>query len=290
MSLNAIDAATASEVGRQVRNLQLDDMAVFHALMERIRAGAPCAMIRLNDGEAKIVGYPKYFSRDVVDVQLQIWFGHSDIPDQDLLTLRADLLEGLRQPGVYLGLPRPDRLDARDADGRVARDAELSGVLWKTLFEEGVVHAETLCGGAAIHKWLHSSRKLVDLVETARHCVFVNRSIDAVCNVTKALGLKSFSFHGIPGESWSRFVSSHYPTRFFEVMDELAAEQRGAVGIIGAGVLGKLYCLQLYDAGCAALDMGAVFDGWAGDIPSERFRMVQANQDWSAAHLRVEPS
>lgn len=59
----------------------------------------------------------------------------------------------------------------------------------------------------------------------------------------------------------------HYPDQFIRVerwMDKVSAE--GRVLLVGAGVVGKIYCNWWRDRGGRAMDVGSVMDEWAGRV------------------------
>lgn len=57
----------------------------------------------------------------------------------------------------------------------------------------------------------------------------------------------------------------HYPDQFNKIEWWLdAANCSGVPCLVGAGVIGKIYCNWMRDRGGVAIDLGAVFDLWAG--------------------------
>jgi hypothetical protein len=59
--------------------------------------------------------------------------------------------------------------------------------------------------------------------------------------------------------------SRHYPKQFNQVKEWIAAHNmRGRLFIYGAGIVGKIYGKWAKEQGAVALDLGNVFDCWAG--------------------------
>ena len=57
----------------------------------------------------------------------------------------------------------------------------------------------------------------------------------------------------------------HWPDGFSTIMERLDVDiVPGDLVLVGAGVLGKLYCEQARLRNGVALDLGSVFDGWQG--------------------------
>jgi len=57
----------------------------------------------------------------------------------------------------------------------------------------------------------------------------------------------------------------------------------GDLVLVGAGVLGKAYVAGAARRGAVAIDMGSVFDGWAGIISREG--RIGTGAEFSIAHL-----
>lgn len=47
-------------------------------------------------------------------------------------------------------------------------------------------------------------------------------------------------------------------------MAELEVPKRGAVFLVAAGLLGKVYCHRIHRLGGIAIDVGSVVDAWMG--------------------------
>ena len=62
---------------------------------------------------------------------------------------------------------------------------------------------------------------------------------------------------------------AHVPDRYRSVRADLAFEP-GSLVLVGAGIPGKAYCEWLKQAGCIAVDVGAVFDAWVGKASRPR--------------------
>ena len=69
----------------------------------------------------------------------------------------------------------------------------------------------------------------------------------------------------VPGEAQypGTATGEHYPARFVELRSGLTVPFRGAVFLVGAGALGKIYCHWIKERGGIALDIGSMCDAWA---------------------------
>lgn len=255
----------------------------YDQLAQRVEAGEAAAVIRLSEGEGIVLGYPRYVSRHELDRQLRLWFGRDDFPDAVVAEIRQDLLEAARSKAALLCLPGRGRVEATGA-GEPTRDARLCAGLWLTLAEEGVISEGATYGLATFNKWIQTTRQLTSLLVRDAHYTFISRSVDAAYRVASAFEMSDFTFHSVPGESHSTFESTHYPQRYRALRAILRAQPAG-IALVGAGVLGKMYCADVANAGGVAIDMGAVFDVWSGHIPEGRPVLQQQAANLSVEHL-----
>ncbi|MAG87375.1 MAG: hypothetical protein CMB97_08435, partial [Flavobacteriaceae bacterium] len=69
----------------------------------------------------------------------------------------------------------------------------------------------------------------------------------------------------IPGhQSFMKSGEFHYPTIYPEIESKINIENKGDVFLVAAGYLGKHYCNIIKKKGGIGIDIGSIFDGWAG--------------------------
>jgi len=56
----------------------------------------------------------------------------------------------------------------------------------------------------------------------------------------------------------------HYPTSYYELINQIQVEFPGMLFIVAGGIIGKGYCQVIKERGGIALDLGAVVDTWVG--------------------------
>jgi len=56
----------------------------------------------------------------------------------------------------------------------------------------------------------------------------------------------------------------HYPDQYEELRGKLADARPGQVFLVAAGMLGKIYCMWIRQAGGIAIDIGSAADFWCG--------------------------
>jgi hypothetical protein len=213
------------------------------------------SLIRLGDGESTILRYPE--DREPRDAQLNRWFGHSDFPPEDLEKMAQQLRRATRNADI-LGLPRPSQVEKLLRFRRV----------YDAIEQYNLVLPSQLLTDAAVHSYLQWSGALNHLLRGQEHLGVIGcRDIGPL--IADAFQLGSVRMYLVRGVS--KFPGSvsqpHWPDGYLEVMQQLDEIRAGTPFLVGAGVLGKLYCDRIKAKGGIAIDIGSVLDGWAG-IPS----------------------
>ncbi|MCB8835932.1 hypothetical protein [Aurantimonas sp. VKM B-3413] len=277
-----LEAAVDAAIGAR-----FDGRGLFADFLSRCASRQPAGLVRLGDGEGCLIGYPKYVASNLLRAQLGRWFGAREFSEQEIMRLRSDVISAVRD-ATHLCLPTPSRLSP--SDGKLTKDAGLVRALWQTLLDEGIVRPEIVIGEASLHLWIQRQRKLAELFRQNHHFVFITRSAAAVANIVGAFGLRDYEEHIVPAETWSRKepVSTHYPGRYNEIRERLTNLPSYSLGIVGAGILAKVYVADMMRAGSAAVDVGSLFDGWANDIPAARKMLAADGERLTAAYLAKE--
>jgi hypothetical protein len=93
-----------------------------------------------------------------------------------------------------------------------------------------------------------------------------------------AFGIGEVETYLIPEQS--QFVTNladfysqrpHFPDAFFDLERRIKVPFPGAVFLVGAGMLGKIYCDIIKQRGGIAIDVGSVFDAWDGIMSRAQF-------------------
>jgi hypothetical protein len=270
-----------------VRNTAIGDDAILGRFLDRAKASLPTCLIRLGDGEGKLLGYPDHIDPASVANQVRIWFGDRAFEDEEILELRTQLLSATAA-ATFIGLPTQARTFATDPDGAFTRDASNCQALWSVLHDSGIIDRHDLFGSAMIHRNAQVKRWFATLLGLGRPVVFVTRTHIAVNRLVGAFGIEDYHVHLVPGETWSRkeTSSTHFPERFHAVRQALARCAPGTIGLGGSGGRGKIDCADIARAGGAAFDCGALFDTWAGDIPHQRRNNMPDADMLTVAHLK----
>ncbi|MCA2008851.1 GT-D fold domain-containing protein [Tritonibacter mobilis] len=261
-----------SDLNNFLNKLNFNNQAILDAFKRDCLKGEPSSLIRLGDGEAKILGQAQKNNPNTVERQLKIWFGDRDFSNSEINEIRSDLLDSVIK-AKYICAPTPERTFRLNPDDSFTNDANHCQELWRVLKEVRSFPAEKYVGSAVIHKHAQISKWFSEIFKLDRKFIFVTRSTKAIFRIAEAFSLRSFEAHILPGESWSRKerTSSHFPVRYRQVRDALGSPStEGAIALIGGGILAKTYCRDVENAGGMAFDCGALFDGWADEVPEQR--------------------
>lgn len=214
----------------------------------------PFSLIRLGDGEGALMGFPDITDIEAVKRSFSVWFGHTDIDLQSTSYIGQQIRDSVFNADI-VGLPRDAQL-SRHPYYRAVFDA----MSHYRLYSESALYTD-----AAIHRYFQFCllfRKLL----SGRDYVGIITPRDLRAAMKTHFNVGVIEHYPIKGEA--RFSGSvempHYPDAFNKLIDSLSPPYKGALYLVGAGGLGKIYCNVIKQRGGVAVDVGAIFDAWAG--------------------------
>lgn len=248
----------------EMRQLTIDEL---HArIRAAITARRPLSVLRLGDGEARIIGYPKYISKALVADIWHTWFGRADFTDDQVSRVR-DALKDACLGADAIGVPQAEA-DMQSEFGRVKA----------LLPREGFIERETPLCHAGFHLRFHRESRYPALLEGLPRIGVIGPrdTADALKRLTGVPEVIWFEvppemkFSDLPDEVRTRMIATHaHLTRRYEELMEAELPRAldhwpGLVVLVGAGVLGKIYCQRIKQLGGVGLDVGSMMDVWAG--------------------------
>jgi len=216
------------------------------------------SVIRLGDGEGRLLMWPDRISREMMGRHLRYWFGHDDFTDEDIGWMRARLIEAV--DASYVVCFR------KGAEAPFWRFPEL----W---MREHCTH-NVWSEDNDLHRFLWDRGLLDDIIDAAERVVLVTCR-DVLAPFGTRYG-KRTAWVRIPEEGHTgRRATDH-----FRHAREIAVSVAGLSGpkvltLVGAGALGKWYCARAGQAGAVGLDIGSLFDLFAGVV----------SRSWIMPHL-----
>jgi hypothetical protein len=234
---------------------RLAPIAARNWIKTRILAGTPTSLIRLGDGEFSWLGYRSIALWEQTATSLNVWFGRDNF-EPVLLEETADRLRLAVRRATVIGLPRPSR-QMRDPFCGYVRDLF-------DLYE--LTTPGQLFTDCGVHRFWQMLLAYRDLLAGLPFLGLVS-SRDIGDQIRATFGIDDLVLYPVPSERGMlgafENLGPHYPERFQQICDELVVPFRGAVFLIGAGALGKIYADIVFQRGGIALDVGSVLDGWA---------------------------
>jgi hypothetical protein len=257
------------------------------------------SMIRIGDGEGRVLGYPLHFTdQEILSQILHYQFGPESMglvkaahPDDWVAAamgpLQKMLTDSVRNADA-LGLPVAENMSER------ALQREPFGALG---YAAGLVAAAALAAGvpAAMRFGVNVFQLAAARPGFFREIAHAARAVhlvgpwDLAEPFAESVGLEAVHHIRVPGHyTWRGNKGlGQIPElyRFVEQRIADAGDLSGCLLLVGAGVMGKHYCNLIKTRGGVALDIGSVFDSWAGRGRPEAVKNAQVRLD----RLRGEP-
>lgn len=245
-------------------------------LIDKIQKKVPFSSIRTGDGEGNIMlamrpGQHGYLAQFAFD---QIWhkmFGRSKISESQKIKFLMEFEYSLVDAD-FLGVPTREQVEKRLESAVDGTDIDIrggTGVLsnWYWLSQnKDIIDSDKAVG--ICHYHIRLGRQLGRLLSEAQF-------VSAVTCYPELLNVLSSRYKINPGltllippqasnvdrtPEWT-----HYPLRYHEITQKLErTDLSGHVFVVGAGLLGKMYCASIKQSGGIALDIGSLIDVLVG--------------------------
>ncbi len=245
------------------------------SVLARIRGAIadrePFSLVRFGDGEARFLATmdpslnPWLQPADALAVGQSIWtnwFGvalkHED--PANLARLHQATLDAMATASV-LGVPTA---------ARIARDRLHRGYLATLDRQVGRLPPGPMFTDASIAGRLHQSSPFLEaLLDGLDSLTVIGPHPGLAARLARRFAIPEPTEILVPGElrlpdEARGHGGRHFPDVFDTVLASLRPARRGAVFLVAAGLLGKVYCARVKALGGIALDVGSVVDAWMG--------------------------
>lgn len=229
------------------------------------------SMVRLGDGEFIIIKYPKFTPVARCKARINRWFDADKLTLKEVKTIRNLIYKACRNADI-LGVPS-------------VRERRQYGK-WKNFCK--MCFNYNLFWSKQIYYHFYQVVNL-DYRKILRHtdmifcitCRDIRKELERAFNVKVKLFLippEKFTYKrkgNNPG--YNKYNGKpHYPDLYLDILKWIDSNPvKGRVCLIGAGGLGKYYCMRVKERGGIGLDIGALFDGWAGIKTRPYLKQVQ---------------
>jgi hypothetical protein len=263
-----------------------DALEVAVRIIDAAEAKRPLSLIRLGDGEGNFLPYRSeleaFHLSDRVETQYT-WWGEDAPAPSDVESLQQLLWQAIRSADI-VGIPDLGRVcrtmlnypirasydGGRNADGGRSARGLLASIEAATSGNSTISSTAAVLTSCHVHQSL-SFWGLWDLLFARFGTMSL---ISCHANLPKVLvdryGVDIERAYLIPPER--KYAGAfdqthdgrHYPDVFEELRIKLSCVKPGQVFLVGAGMLGKIYCTWVKQAGGIAIDIGSAADFWCG--------------------------
>jgi hypothetical protein len=216
----------------------------------------PWMHTRYGDGEGIVMGFPEFTSEQKARQRWKKWLGHFDI---DLKEFSSLIRESVRCADV-VGTPCKRHASHDQNWHNVMKFMDRLNLIskeQKTCCMDFTIMFQT----QDLYKELFENVKQIFYIS----CRNVSNQLKTKFNFEEVYGVHLPPQH-IPCVGPVLTNEKHYP-HIYEKIDYMCNNHfvdKNSIWLVGAGGLGKIYCMKIKEAGGIALDVGSIFDGWAG--------------------------
>ena len=238
---------------------------VLQLLKTCLKDEKPYSLIRVGDGEAMVLNGLK----DNSAIQRVMKRQFNMVSFEDAWKIRATLIQALSECDM-IGVPFGKKLAEPESYWFRAQQILIENV--PTLDKE-FCHID-------VH--YHLQEYYNELFALAPRIYYINcRDIDK--RLAEVSGKEVKSYRIAPEMLFTTYEGvKHYPDQFVKIESWMDKQDlKGALCLVGAGVLGKIYCNWFRDRGGIAFDIGSIFDQWAGYVTrgAERGKDKRTNEN-----------
>ncbi len=237
-----------ASVGKRIGIAELKVM-----LLEHIARKRPLSVIRFNDGEGKLVGGGAQYSHSELMQMLDRWFGDNRLTLEQLRRLQRVVAEATLNADV-VGCPDADWPEeftrANTVLAELSRDRLLPTVLVN--FPQAML----------LDGFFQTLLKRIGFVG-----LVTSRDVRGVIRHLFEPG--EIAWHRVPEQAIYAYrpnLPRHFPETFDFLRARIEVPFEGALFLVGAGPCGKVYCDVIKRRGGIAIDIGSIFDVWAGRL------------------------
>lgn len=234
-------------------------MLTSPAIIQRILSNVPVSIIRAGDGEGIVLNATNGYSelRTATDAVLKRQMGYAPTLE-DVEAIRNNLIDAYNNCDI-IGIP----------NHKQETSAAWHKVL-DTVNRNCPDNKQVHCDIDIAYQWLDGT-EYDDLLHNRRVLNYISCR-DLEQGFKERFNIKHVNGYHVAPEA--KFTSGytgerHYPEQFSKAnrwMDVMLDNHPGSLLMVGAGVIGKLYCNWWRDKGGLAMDIGGVMDLFAGFV------------------------
>lgn len=228
-------------------------------VLSKLQEKKPLSLVRYGDGEAIVLN--GFNDVDSLSAVFRRQFGYTPQIDQ-AQQIRQNLIETYQQCDI-LGIPTHERLK-NDKNNYWVRAEKIL----RECVDNNILEIKQLCS-IDVHSHLLDKNYYHEILSSVESLNYIScRDLDEQFK-NRYPNLKRVNKFILAPEvkfTTNTTGEKHYPDQFNKVpkwMDK-AISCENSLCLVGAGIAGKIYCNWFRDRGGVSMDIGSIFDSWAG--------------------------
>lgn len=235
-------------------------LEIYDIVSKKSLKGKSFALTRLGDGEARILNY--FNDKKAAEYSLIKHTGKIP-PESDIIQIRNNLIDAYNNSDV-IGVPVEQHLRTKDKYWCEAKD-----LMFK--YAPGSEFAD-LCSINIHSEWLKYD--IFENLLSFRDDVYIVTGRNVAEGLKKAYNIKNVHQFLISPQYKYEVIkkeNKHFPEQFNQIKEWIAKmDLKGHICLVGAGFTGKIYSQWFKQSGGIGIDIGHVFDAWAGLVTRGR--------------------
>ncbi|WP_422128421.1 hypothetical protein [Vibrio hannami] len=243
-------------------------------IVQKIDHAEPFSIVRLGDGEGRILAYPEYLHEDTMKSEVLLYqfgkqvkpalrrkFGRSWVKES--IAILSEHMNIAISSADVIGAPshlhHSKPLSTSNLNARLANSVAI-----EFANKSAIEHPNKQIFDVFIFRAFQKQGLFFDVLNNLDFLGVISHT-DNSSILMKTFQIKQCKHIKIPGhQTFMKSKKLHFPTEYKTVIDQISVPYKGAVFLVAAGYLGKLYCHEIKLRGGIALDIGSVFDSWTG--------------------------
>lgn len=231
----------------------------IYDLKNSIENRRPLSLVRVGHCEVKFLSYGYMYGDTDLKQTYQIQWGVNSITKDFFDFVRNGVLKSINV-SKYLGFNLIT--DIGSGNLRVYENS-----VYRSLSDFSMIKHYNKRVSPNIHYGIGTSSEFISILHSADKIVLITSRAAIFDKFCELYGTDKVALIQLPGEFRvdGEFSFKDRAARFTQIdsiINDLA--EPGVVFLIGGGVAGKGFCSTVYEKGAIAVDVGSVFDAWAG--------------------------
>jgi len=220
----------------------------------------PYSLTRLGDGEFTVLKYPNRANKKQCVNRIDRWFTANKFTDTQINTIRNNILVAYKNSDI-LGVPNKQERQRYPKWKNFSNICGSLGILHKRQILFYFYHIKNLN-----YKKILQNRNIIYCIT----CRNINERLKQSFNIktvkTFLIAPEKFAFRKSLRAGYNKWKGKpHYPDLYEGIITWLTNNDlKGKIVLVGAGGLAKIYCNHVKRMGGIGIDVGAMFDSWAG--------------------------